>query len=88
MKEPVKIVPSVLKEQVEKGMKKKELANYYNLPMTQMTKVLQQANLKIRKFHEPKFIFVEETEENFINNNLEVSTEKQNVITIDEEKNW
>lgn len=87
MKEPVKIVPSVLKEQVEKGMKKKELADYYNLPMTQMTKVLQQAKLKIRKFHEPKFVFVEETQE-LCNNDLEISTEEQNVISIDEEKNW
>lgn len=56
VKETKKIVLSVLTKQVEDGMKKVELAKFYGLPMTQMTKVLQQAGLKIRKFHLPSFV--------------------------------
>lgn len=62
-KEPVKIILSVLKKQVEEGMKKKELAEYYGIPETQMTKALKAAGLKIRKFHLPSFKLVEETED-------------------------
>lgn len=59
---PVKINQKTLEAQVEKGMKKQELAELYNLPVAQMTKVLQSAGLKIRKFHAPKFILVDEEE--------------------------
>lgn len=61
-KETKKIQLSVLKQQVEVGMKKDELAVYYGLPVTQMTKVLQQAGLKIRKFHKPAFVLENDLE--------------------------
>jgi hypothetical protein len=65
MSDQVKIVPSVLKAQVEEGWKLKPLAEHYGLPVAQMTKALRALGLKIRKFHAPKFTFVEEaTEEN------------------------
>lgn len=63
MSEQVVIVPSVLKEQVESGWKKKALADHYGLPMTQMTQALKQQGLTIRKFHQPKFVFAEEVVE-------------------------
>ena len=58
----VTITPSVLREQVEQGMKLDALAEHYELPKTQMKKALQQLGLKIRRFHEPKFVFAEEEE--------------------------
>jgi hypothetical protein len=57
----VKIVLSVLKEQVEQGMKRKELAKFYDLPESQMAKVLKKANLTIRKFAIDKFELVDDT---------------------------
>lgn len=56
----VEIKPSVLREQIEQGMKLDALAEHYGLPKTQMKKALQQLDLKIRRLHEPKFIIVEE----------------------------
>lgn len=58
----VTITPSVLREQVEQGMKLDALAEHYGLPKTQMKKALQQLGLKIRKLHEPKFVFAEEAQ--------------------------
>jgi len=59
----VKIVPSVLKQQVEEGWKLKPLAEHYGLPVAQMKKALQALDLTIRKFHLPKFEFVNEDQE-------------------------
>ena len=59
-KETVQINLKTLTQQVQDGMKKVELADYYKLPMLQMTKVLQQAGLKIRKFHAPAFTLITE----------------------------
>ncbi len=73
VKETKKIVLSVLAKQVEDGMKKVELAKFYGLPMTQMTKVLQQAGLKIRKFHLPAFV---------LENDLVASEEVANLAPI------
>ena len=56
--QPVSIDITVLTEQVNKGMKKAELAEFYGIPVTQMTSALKQAGLKIRKFHHPKFVLV------------------------------
>jgi hypothetical protein len=58
----VTITPSVLREQVEQGMKLDTLAEHYGLPKSQMKKALQQLGLKIRRLHEPKFVFAEEEE--------------------------
>ena len=61
MEKEVKL--SVLKTQVEGGMKKAELAKYYELSETQVSKLLKKANLKIRKFHADKFNLVDDTQE-------------------------
>ncbi len=58
MKESVKIDPLVLASQVEQGMKKNTLAEYYGLNMAQMGNALKAQGLKIRKFHAPAFEFV------------------------------
>lgn len=47
-----------LSAKVNQGWKKDALASHYNLPMSQMTQVLKDANLKIRKFHKPKYELV------------------------------
>lgn len=62
----VKIVPSVLKQQVEEGWKLKPLAEHYGLPVAQMKKALQALGLTIRKFHLPKFEFVNEDQEELL----------------------
>lgn len=59
-KEPVKIIKAVLAEQVEAGWKKPALAEHYGLPVSQMTQVLKDCGLKIRKFHAPKYVLVDE----------------------------
>ena len=61
MAEVVTISKSDLTQKVNDGWKKPQLAEYYGLPVTQITQALQQAQLKIRKFHKPKFVLVEET---------------------------
>ena len=62
-KETKKVVLSELKALVEGGAKKEDLAKEYGLPMTQVTKLLQTAGLKIRKFHKvPAFELVDDTE--------------------------
>lgn len=57
----VTIIPNVLREQVEQGMKLNTLAEHYGLPKSQMKKALKQLGLKIRRLQEPKFIFADET---------------------------
>lgn len=47
-----------LKQRIDNGAKKKELAEHYGLSVNQMTKALQEAGLKIRGFHHPKFKIV------------------------------
>lgn len=58
----VKITKADLAAKVEEGWKKNKLAEHYGLPMAQMTKVLQSAGLKIRKFHAPKFELIDDEE--------------------------
>lgn len=87
----VTITPSVLREQVEQGMKLDALAEHYELPKTQMKKALQQLGLKIRKLHEPKFVFAEE-ENNTQAQHQEVVEEPvettNNTTTVVEEVTW
>jgi hypothetical protein len=59
----VEISKKDLAEKIEAGWKKKELADHFGLPMMQMTKVLQQAGLQIRKFHAPKFVLNDDVAE-------------------------
>jgi hypothetical protein len=55
------ITISDLKSKVNEGWKKQALADHYGLPMAQMTKLLQTAGLKIRKFHAPLYVLVDDT---------------------------
>lgn len=57
----VDIKISLLERQVESGMKLKELAEFYSLPVAQMKKVLKQANLRIRSFRKPQFNLIDDT---------------------------
>jgi len=59
----VQIVLSDLKQKVEEGWKKNQLAEHYGIPVTQMTRALQQAGLTIRKLHHPKFHLVDDMDQ-------------------------
>nr|DAX26229.1 MAG TPA: Protein of unknown function (DUF433) [Caudoviricetes sp.] len=61
--EQVKIKPSVLKEQIDNGMKMKELAEHYGLPVAQMKNVLKTLGLEIRRFRKPLWVIEEEEPE-------------------------
>ena len=58
----VEIKKSVLVQQVQDGWKRKALAEHYGLPEAQMAQVLRDAGLQIRKFHAPKYQFVDDTQ--------------------------
>ena len=58
----VEIKKSILAQQVEDGWKRKALAEHYGLPEAQMAQVLRNAGLQIRKFHAPKYQFVDDTQ--------------------------
>lgn len=57
----VQISITDLRGKIDAGWKKKQLAKYYGLPVTQMTKLLQQAGLRIKKLHYPKFELIDDT---------------------------
>lgn len=57
----IQITITDLTQKVEEGWKKPALAEHYGLPVTQMTKALKDAGLRIRKFHAPKFELVDDT---------------------------
>lgn len=83
----VEIKKSVLTQQVEDGWKRKALAEHYEIPEMQMAQVLRRAGLKIRKFHAPKYLFVDDTEgettEGIIEGNDVVVGEDVNVLQED-----
>ena len=58
----IEIKKSVLVQQVQDGWKRKALAEHYGLPEAQMAQVLRAAGLQIRKFHAPKYQFVDDTQ--------------------------
>ena len=58
----VEIKKSVLVQQVQDGWKRKALAEHYGLPEAQMAQVLRDAGLQIRKFHAPKYQFIDDTQ--------------------------
>ena len=78
------IKKSVLAQQVQDGWKRKALAEHYGLPETQMAQVLRDAGLKIRKFHAPKYQFVDDTQsettEGIVEGNDVVVGEDVNVL--------
>ena len=80
----IEIKKSVLAQQVEEGWKRKALAEHYGIPETQMAEVLRKAGLKIRKFHAPKYQFIDDTEsettEGIIEGNDVVVGEDVNVL--------
>lgn len=82
-KQVKKISLSFLKQQVEEGMKLQPLAEYYNLPVAQMKRVLKEAGLKIRKFKNPQYelIYDVTSEVDFEDNTntLEVEQEENEV---------
>lgn len=51
-----------LKTQVESGWKRDQIAEYYDLPVSQVAKLLKEAGLTIRKFQKPKYVLVDDTE--------------------------
>ena len=80
----VEIKKSILAQQVEDGWKRKALAEHYGLPETQMAQVLRDAGLQIRKFHAPKYQFVDDTQsettESIVEGNDVVVGEDVNVL--------
>ena len=77
----VEIKLSVLTEQVNEGWKRTALAEHYGLPKTQMAQVLRDAGLKIRKFHAPKFILVDDSLEETTEDIVEEVGEDINVVS-------
>ena len=71
------IKKSVLAQQVEEGWKRKALAEHYGLPETQMAEVLRKAGLKIRKFHAPKYQFIDDTNSE---ESVEITNEGSDVV--------
>jgi hypothetical protein len=58
----VQITLSDLRHKVQEGWKKVALAEHYGLPVSQMTQILKDAQLTIRKFHAPKYELIDDTE--------------------------
>ena len=83
----IEIKKSILAQQVQDGWKRKALAEHYGLPETQMAQVLRDAGLQIRKFHAPKYQFVDDTQsettESIIEGNDVVVGEDVNVLQED-----
>lgn len=75
MKEKVEIKQSVLKEQVESGMKRLELAKFYGISENQIKVVLKAAGLRIRKFHAPTYVLINDLDDQ-VNNTIFDSTEE------------
>ena len=63
MREEIKITLSKLTEQVNEGMKLKPLAEYYGIPVSRMSAILKQANLRIRSFRGPQVTLIDDTKE-------------------------
>lgn len=71
----VQVTLSDLTNKVNEGWKKQQLAQHYGLPVAQMTKLLRDAGLQIRKFHNPKYVLVDDTAETTTENVAEVAPE-------------
>ena len=73
----IEIKKSILAQQVQDGWKRKALAEHYGLPETQMAQVLRDAGLQIRKFHAPKYQFVDDTNSE---ESVEITNEGNDVV--------
>lgn len=79
----IQIVKSVLAQEVQDGWKLKALAEKYELPVSQMKQALRQANLTIRKFHNPKFELVDDTVVEDVNDTMNTPVlETETVATV------
>lgn len=58
----VKISPKDFKEKVNQGWKREELMQHYGIKSSDVTSILKQLGLTIRKFHKPRFELVDEEE--------------------------
>jgi len=83
--EKVQLKKSVLAQEIEDGNKIEYFLEKYGLPETQMRAALRQCGLKIRKFHEPKFEFVDDTPENQLGLFAGESAAEEVVDTVAEE---
>lgn len=63
MAEQIKITLSDLKDKVEKGWKKRALAEYYGIPVSRMGAILKDAGLKIRSFRGPQVTLIDDLNE-------------------------
>jgi len=58
MNTQVEISLKDLTEKVNEGWKKQQLVQHYGVSFASMGKILKEAGLRIRKFHKPKYVLV------------------------------
>lgn len=78
----VQISYTDLKQKINAGWKKEQLSIHYGLPQAQITRVLQQTGLQIRKFHRPKFELIMDDAIEIAPevSNTEVSNEVEDIV--------
>jgi hypothetical protein len=54
------VTASEFAKQVEAGMKRSELAEYYGLPETNIAAILKQLGLTIKKTQTPKYVLIDD----------------------------
>ena len=74
------INPEIFAAQVDLGWKREQFMKHYDIPNSQLTLILNALNLKIRKFHKPKFVI-----EGMDNTALEEAVNKQQTKEVVEE---
>ncbi len=57
----IQVSKKELTEMVNNGKKKEEIAKHYNLTNAATTRILKEANLKIKKTHKPTYTLIEDT---------------------------
>jgi hypothetical protein len=83
--EKKKIYLSELTADVNNGLKKDQLCEKYGLNKAQMTGVLKQAGLKIRKFHTPKFELVaDDVADNVVADNVAAEAPDNQAVAADQ----
>lgn len=74
------INPEIFAAQVDLGWKREQFMKHYEIPNSQLTLILNALDLKIRKFHKPKFVI-----EGMDNTALEEAVNKQQTKEVVEE---
>lgn len=77
----VRITIEDLTQKVNDGWKKDQLAEHYDLPKAQVTKLLREAGLQIRKFHKPKYELVRESEQEEV---VDINVQAEEVASVQE----